>query len=75
MTEKKSMTPPPTDVIALPPLRMVLVHAKNETLNHTSTLSDLRDSADFVQQQADEEKVDPDSLKKLIQHLENKKAK
>ena len=50
-----------TDVIALPPLKMVLVHAKDErkTMPRAATKP--------AEQQ---EQVQPQTLKKLIEHLE-----
>jgi hypothetical protein len=52
----------PTEVIALPPLRMILVHAVN-TRRNAELLSGNRD-----------EQVDSRAVKKLIAHLENKEG-
>jgi hypothetical protein len=63
MTEKKKKqpTPPPrTEVIALPPLKMVLVHAVDEQ------------KSDAAPSGRREQPVDPQALKKLIAHLEQK---
>lgn len=64
MTEKKKKEqpapPPPTEVIALPPLKMVLVHAVGEQRTEAAPAGKR------------EEPVDPQALKKLIAHLEQK---
>jgi hypothetical protein len=72
MAEEKTKPALPKEVIAMPPLRMVLVHAKNETVNKSGTISDLRDTAGFTEEQNQEDIVQPESLKKLIKHLEKK---
>ena len=71
MTEKNSSRLL-MDVIALPPLKMVLVHAKNETVNQSSSISALRDASEFTEEKVQEEVVQSESVKKLIQHLEKK---
>lgn len=54
-----------TEVIALPPLKMILVHARDE---HETALSAVIESAE-----PREEQVKPQVLKRLITHLEQKK--
>lgn len=54
-----------TEVIALPPLRMVLVHAKDERENNA-----IRKAA--IKSVAQQEHVEPQALKKIIEHLEKK---
>jgi hypothetical protein len=64
MADKKRQTlQTPTEVIALPPLKMTLVHAKDE---HENALTAVIKSA------AQQEHVEPQTLKKLIEHLEKK---
>lgn len=72
MSEKKTK-PNPKEVIAMPPLKMVLVHAKNEDANKASPILNLRQSAEFTEEEVHEEAVDPEAVKKLIEHLEKKK--
>jgi hypothetical protein len=55
-----------TEVIALPPLKMVLVHAKDD---RERMLAAVIESAE-----PHEEHVQPQALKKLIAHLENQPA-
>lgn len=72
MAEEKIKPIFPKQAIALPPLQMVLVHAKNETVNKDGSISALRDSAGFTEEPSQEDAVRAESLKKLIQHLEKK---
>lgn len=66
MKDKKNATLlPSTEVIALPPLKMILVHAKDE---HEAALSAVIESAE-----PREEQVKPQVLKRLIAHLEQKR--
>lgn len=60
----------PADVIALPPLKMTLVHAKDERANKKAALK-----AAFGNMNHDDkiEDVDSEVLKKLIEHLEEEK--
>lgn len=53
------------DAIALPPLKMILVHAKEERLN--------KEAKDAMKNHVSkmEEQVKPQALKKIIKHLEN----
>lgn len=52
-----------TDVIALPPLKMVLVHAKDDLENAL---------VEETQPVKPQEPVEPQIVKKLIEHLEKK---
>lgn len=52
-----------TDVIALPPLKMVLVHAKDD-LENTFT--------EETQPVKSQEQIEPKVVKKLIEYLEKK---
>ncbi|MCQ3937900.1 MAG: hypothetical protein DPW18_12740 [Chloroflexi bacterium] len=54
---------PRTEVIALPPLKMVLVHAKDERENSLDAV---------IKTAAPQEKIQPQALKKIIAHLEKK---
>lgn len=66
MSDKKNATLLPlTEVIAMPPLKMVLVHAKDE---RETALSAVIESAE-----PREEHIKPQVLKRLIAHLEQKK--
>jgi hypothetical protein len=53
------------DAIALPPLKMVLVYAKEERLNREVKIA-MKDHIAKL-----EEQVKPQALKKIIKHLEN----
>ncbi|MBM4425717.1 MAG: hypothetical protein FJ031_00620 [Chloroflexi bacterium] len=64
--EKKSALLSSTEVIALPPLKMVLVHAKDD---RERMLAAVIESAE-----PREEQLQPQALKKLIAHLENNKS-
>ena len=67
--EKAKQTPQP-EVIALPPLRMVLVHAKDEHLTKAALVSVIKKiSVDPVKQ---EDHVEPQTVKKIIEYLEKK---
>ncbi len=61
--ENEQLYLPNTEVIAMPPLQMVLVHAKEERENALSAV---------VRSAVPQEKVEPQALKKLIAHLEQK---
>ena len=66
MPDKKAAAlPRSTEVIALPPLKMILVHPGDEREN---ALSAVIESAE-----PREEQVQPQALKRLIAHLEQKK--
>jgi hypothetical protein len=70
MLEEKAKQTIRTEVIALPPLRMVLVHAKDEHLNKAALQSAIRKI--LVIPETQEEQINVQSLKKLIKHLEKK---
>lgn len=53
----------PTEVIALPPLRMVLVHAKDERENALAAV---------IKSAEPQERIQAQALKKIIEHLEKK---
>lgn len=61
--ENEQLYLPKTEVIAMPPLQMVLVHAKEERENALSAV---------VRSAVPQEKVEPQALKKLIAHLEQR---
>ena len=70
MSEEKTKQMNQSDAIALPPLKMVLVHAKNERLNKAALQPAIQEaSATPVDQ---EEQVKVQSLVKIIEHLEKK---
>jgi hypothetical protein len=52
-----------TEVIAMPPLRMILVHAQEERENALTAV---------IKSAAPQEHVKADALKKIIEHLEKK---
>ena len=69
MSEKKAKQFVPMDVIALPPLKMALMHIKEERINkniESSVVPNLQTQAEVA---------DEDALKKIIEHLEQKKKK
>ena len=57
-------------VIALPPLRMVLMHASDEHVSKAALVAAIKKIA-FHPVPA-EKRVDPQALKRLIEHLEKK---
>ncbi len=63
---RKMLQDDQTEVIAMPPLKMVLVHAQEERENHTDVLAAVIKSA------APQEDVEPQDLKKIIEHLKRK---
>jgi hypothetical protein len=65
LDEKMKRTPP--EVIALPPLKMVLVHAKEERENKAALQSAKK------KVEMPEDQVNAQSLIKIIEHLEKKK--
>ena len=67
MLEGKNKQPPSPEVIALPPLKMVLVYAKEEREHREALQSALR-KIDLQ-----EEQVKIQSLIKIIEHLEKRK--
>jgi len=71
MEEKKKKKIQPDEAIALPPLKMVLVHAKDERLNKAASQQSVTKKAS-VPPIVQEEKPKVDSLIKIIEHLEKK---
>lgn len=70
MREKKEKRVSRPEVIALPPLRLVLVHAKDEHVTKAALVSAIRkNSVDPVKQ---EDRVEPQTVKKIIEYLEKK---
>ena len=67
MLEEKAKQSPPPEVIALPPLKMVLVYAKEERVKKAALQSAIKK---VVMQ---EEQIKMQSLIKIIEHLEKKK--
>lgn len=61
--ERRKTLQDQTEVIALPPLKMVLVHAKEERENALSAV---------IKSAAPQEDVEPQDLKKIIEHLKKK---
>lgn len=61
--ERRQTLQTPTEVIALPPLKMVLVHAKEERENALTVV---------IKFAAPQEDVEPQDLKKIIEHLKKK---
>ena len=61
--ERRKTLQDQTEVIALPPLRMVLVHAKEERENALTAV---------IKSAAPQEDVEPQDLKKIIEHLKKK---
>jgi hypothetical protein len=70
MNEEKRKQVNQSDAIALPPLKMVLVHAKNERLNKVVLQPAIKE--DSVAPIDQEEQVKAQSLIKIIEHLEKK---
>jgi hypothetical protein len=70
MTQKKISPTSRVEVIATPPLRMVLVHAQNERENNVTLVSSLRQAIQAETPNA--AGVDPESIKKIIEHLSKK---
>ena len=70
MPEEKKQQVPQVEVIALPPLRMVLVHAKEERMNKAMLAAVIRN--DDLKSVIQEEHIAPQDLMKIIEHLEKK---
>jgi hypothetical protein len=70
MPEKKTKQTIQPEVIALPPLRMVLVHAKDDRLNKAALQPKIKKVS--VTPTDQEEQVKVQSLIKIIEHLEKK---
>jgi hypothetical protein len=67
MTQEKAKPIIPVDVIAMPPLKMVLVHAKNERENNVTLVSSLRQASEAETPKG--KQVDPESIMKIIEYL------
>ena len=67
MREEKDKQTSHLDIIALPPLKMVLVHAKDERLNQEEPVPVIKETVETLAVH-----VEPQALKKIIQHLEMK---
>ncbi|MBI3153604.1 MAG: hypothetical protein HYZ21_15835 [Chloroflexi bacterium] len=63
MADEKHAPQERTEVIALPPLKMVLVHAKDERENALTAV---------IKSAEPQERVQTQALKKIIEHLEKK---
>ncbi len=70
MLEEKTQLILNLDVIALPPLKMVLVFAKDERLNRAMLASGIE--TDAFKSAIQEEHIEPQTLMKIIEHLEKK---
>lgn len=70
MTQEKAMPTIPVDVIAMLPFKMVLVHAGNERVNNVTLVSSLRQA--FETDTSKGAGVDPESIMKIIEHLNKK---
>ena len=69
MLEEKTQPILNLEVIALPPLKMVLVHAKEERLNREMLASIKNDALKSAMK---EEHIEQQALMKIIEHLEKK---
>ncbi len=70
MPEEDDKQPIQSGIIALPPLKMALVHAKDERLKKEALQAALGKVA--VDPAAQEEQIKSKSLIKIIEHLEKK---
>jgi hemerythrin-like domain-containing protein len=70
MLEEKAKQRILSEVIALPPLRMVLMHASDEHVSKAALLAAIKKIA--LQSITAKEDVEPQTVKKIIQYLENK---
>ena len=69
MLEEKTQPILNLDVIALPPLKMILVYAKEERLNREMQASIKNDALKSAMK---DEHLDQQDLMKIIEHLEKK---
>jgi hypothetical protein len=69
MPEENAKPTPPVEVIALPPLKMVLVHAKQERMNR-ELLASIKKNA--LRSATQGEHIEPQDLMKIIEYLEKK---
>ena len=70
MDEKKEKRAPQPEVIALPPLRMVLVHAKDQHVSKAALTTAIKKIA--LQSVKAKVHLEPQVVMKLIQYLEKK---
>ena len=70
MLEEKAKQRILSEIIALPPLRMVLMHASDEHVSKAALITAINKIA--FQPTIAEKQVDPQLLRKLIEHLEKK---
>jgi hypothetical protein len=70
MLEEKAKQRILSEIIALPPLRMVLMHASDEHVSKAALLAAINKIVS--QPPIVEKQVDPQLLRKLIEHLEKK---
>jgi hypothetical protein len=70
MLEEKAKQRILSEVIALPPLRMVLMHASDKHVSKAALLAAIKKIA--LQSITAKEDVEPQTVKKIIQYLENK---
>jgi len=70
MFEEKEKRPPRPEVIALPPLRMDLVHAKDEHVSKAALTAAIRKIA--LQSITAKEHVERQVIMRIIQYLEKK---
>ena len=70
MPEEKEKKALRLDVIALPPLKMVLVFAREERMNRTVLASVIK--KDALKPAIQEEHLESQDLMKIIEHLEKK---
>ena len=69
MLEDKKQQLPQIEVIALPPLKMVLVHAKEERMNKAILASF---KSNVLKSAMQEDHIESQDLIKIIEHLEKK---
>ena len=70
MHEKKEKRALKLEIIALPPLRMILVHAKDEHVSKAALVAAIRKIA--LESITAKKDVEPQVIMKIIQHLEKK---
>ncbi len=66
--EKKAKQTPQPEVIALPPLRMVLVHARDDHVSKAALVAAIRKIA--LESITAKKDVEPQIVKKIIEYLE-----
>lgn len=70
MLEEKAKQRILSEIIALPPLRMVLMHASDEHVSKTALMAAINKIASLPV--VTEKLVDSQAVRKLIEHLEKK---